>query len=99
MSTTRYSTRPARFNRVQVSILQVAKSCGIRMKDTHKTEAPCWCPFCGSNKARPTASINKDRGLFHCFRCGEGFNSLGLYCKITGASSREAYEELRNYAA
>ena len=46
-----------------------------------------------------TASINKDRGLFYCHRCEEGFNAVTLYAKIYGMSAKAAYLELSDSAA
>jgi len=35
-------------------------------------EVKCRCPFCGDGRRKLTASMNRDKGLFHCNRCGEG---------------------------
>jgi DNA primase len=64
------------------------------MKDIGRKEVRCWCPFCGNDKGRPTASINVQAGLFHCFRCGEGLNALTLFAKVVGIDNKSAYMEL-----
>jgi len=83
----------------QISIMEVAKLCNIHMKDSIGAEAICRCPFCDSGRGKLTASINKDKGLFYCFRCKEGYNSVSLYAKIFGIDSQKAYRELLDNAA
>jgi len=80
-------------------IVDVAMNCGIHMKDPSRTEIRCRCPFCDNGRGKLTASINKDKGLFYCFRCGEGLNALSLYAKVYGTSTQIAYEELTNIVA
>ena len=46
-----------------------------------------------------TASINTDKGLFYCHRCGEGLNAVSLYAKVYGTSTQDAYKELLGIAA
>ena len=79
---------------LNISIIEIARHCNIRTKETGRRETPCWCPFCGGDKGKPTASINATRGLFHCFRCGEGCNSLTLFAKVYGVNNKQAYSEL-----
>ena len=83
----------------EISIVDVAKSCGIHMKDPNRTEIKCRCPFCANGRGKLTASINQEKGLFHCFRCKEGLNAITLYAKINGIDSSDAYKELLDGAA
>jgi len=81
------------------SIVDVALDCGIYMKDPSCTEIRCRCPFCSNGRGKMTASINKDKGLFYCHRCGEGLNAITLYAKINGTNSSTAYKDLKDSAA
>jgi DNA primase len=83
----------------KISIVEAAKLCNIHIKDTGRAEARCRCPFCDNGRGKPTASINKDRGVFHCFRCGEGLNSVTLFAKINGMDTKVAYRELMEKVA
>ena len=84
---------------IEFSIVEVARDCGIHMKDPNRREIRCRCPFCGGGRGELTASINQDKGLFHCFRCGEGLNAISLYAKINGTDNPTAYKELMENAA
>jgi DNA primase len=69
------------------------------MKDRGRAEVRCLCPFCGKGRSgKLTASINRYKGLFHCFRCGEGHSAVSLYAKIHGIDTTEAYMELLDRA-
>ena len=68
----------------ELSIMEVARLCNIHTKDTAKAELRCRCPFCDRGRGKLTASINKNKGLFYCFRCGEGLNAVTLYSKVFG---------------
>ena len=81
-------------NIIQISIVTVASLCNIEIRDTGRTEVRCRCPFCAGSERKFTASINKDKGLFHCHRCGEGLNAVTLYAKVHGVDTQVAYDEL-----
>jgi len=78
----------------KISILEVARRCNIHVKDSGRAEVRCRCPFCDKGHGKPTASINESKGLFHCFRCGEGMNAVALYAKIYDTCTQTAYKEL-----
>ena len=46
------------------------------------------CPF--HDDHRPTASINTEKGLFHCFACNIGYNEAQFISKVNGISLRDA---------
>jgi len=69
------------------------------MKDQNRREIRCRCPFCDNGRGKPSASINSDKGLFYCHRCGEGLNAVTLYAKIRGTDNPTAYKELLDSAA
>ena len=77
-----------------ISIVDVARLCNIHMKDSDRAEIRCRCPFCDNGRGKLTASINRDKDLFYCFRCKEGLNSVSMYAKIEGIDTQVAYREL-----
>lgn len=83
----------------EFSIVDVAKSCDIHMKDPSCAEIKCRCPFCDNGRGKLTASINQDKGVFYCFRCNEGLNAITLYAKINGIDTSDAYKKLSFGAA
>lgn len=52
--------------------------------------------FAGYNKNSkiPTLSLNSQNNKYCCCRCGVGGYSIGLYAKIRGLSTKQAYREL-----
>jgi|GEM_PF-2007307 len=78
----------------QFSIIEVARLCNIQIKEQSRAEIRCRCPFCNNKRNKMTASLNESKGLFHCFRCGEGFNAVSLYAEIYGIDTKEAYQDL-----
>lgn len=76
-------------------ILEVALKCGIRFHSYRRNniELKALCPFCGDTKYH--LGINREKGMFHCFRCGERGNSISLYAKIFGVSNKDAYDSLK----
>jgi DNA primase len=84
----------------EVNIVYAAQICGIWMKENDsRNEIRARCPFCDTGKGKPTASINKHKNLFYCFRCSEGHGSISLFAKVTGSNTKQAYRELLEAAA
>ena len=79
----------------QFDIVEVAKKCGILFHYSQKNdvEYKAMCPFCGDTKYH--LGLNRQKGMFHCFRCKEKGNSVSLYAKLNGISNREAYAKLK----
>lgn len=50
------------------------------------------CPF--HNEKTPSFSVSPQKGIFHCFGCGEGGNSIGFMMKIENMSFYEAVKYL-----
>ena len=50
------------------------------------------CPFHGEKT--PSFTVNPERGIFHCFGCGEGGNVIGFVMKREGMSFPEAVRYL-----
>ncbi len=54
------------------------------------------CPF--HNENTPSFSVSPQKGIFHCFGCGEGGNSIGFLMKIENISFHEAVKRLAERA-
>lgn len=54
------------------------------------------CPF--HNEKTPSFSVSPQKGIFHCFGCGEGGNSIGFLMKIENISFYEAVTRLAERA-
>lgn len=50
------------------------------------------CPF--HNEKTPSFSVSPQKGIFHCFGCGEGGNAIGFLMKIENISFYEAVKRL-----
>lgn len=50
------------------------------------------CPFHGDKT--PSLSVNEDKGVFHCFGCGEGGDVFTFVQKIEGIDFKEALAHL-----
>jgi DNA primase catalytic core len=46
----------------------------------------------------PSLSVDRDKGLYHCFGCGESGDTFALVEKVKGVGFREALEYLKAYA-
>ena len=54
------------------------------------------CPF--HDDKNPSMHVSQDKGLFHCFSCGEGGDIFGFLMKYNNISFKEALEELAKKA-
>ena len=54
------------------------------------------CPF--HNEKTPSFSVSPQKGIFHCFGCGEGGNVIHFLMKIENISFVEAVEKLAENA-
>ena len=54
------------------------------------------CPF--HDDKNPSLHLSQDKGLFHCFSCGEGGDIFGFLMKYNNLSFKEALEELAKKA-
>jgi len=54
------------------------------------------CPF--HNEKTPSFSVSPQKGIFHCFGCGEGGNSIGFLMKKENISFYEAVTRLAERA-
>lgn len=60
------------------------------------TEVKVLCPF--HSDTVPSASINTEKNLFHCYVCGIGFNEQQFISRINNISQREAAQVLDKFA-
>jgi len=54
------------------------------------------CPFPDHSDSTPSFSVNEQKGVFNCFGCGRGGNTISFVQQITGASYIEACRELHD---
>lgn len=50
------------------------------------------CPF--HNEKTPSFNVNDEKGIYHCFGCGEGGDAFKFLMKFEGLSFQEAVESL-----
>lgn len=50
------------------------------------------CPL--HDDKRPSLSVDADRGLWHCFPCGEGGDAIGLWMRATRSDFKATVQEL-----
>ncbi len=50
------------------------------------------CPFHSENT--PSLTVNEDKGVFHCFGCGEGGDCFSFVMKIEGLTFKETLSHL-----
>ncbi len=62
---------------------------------TQGTEVKVLCPF--HQDTNPSATINTEKSLFHCWVCGIGYNEAQFISKINGISQAEAYRVLDKF--
>jgi DNA primase len=83
--------------RERISIRQVLALVGY---EPASQRGPQWrgpCPIChaGITTAKEHRfSVNVDRGLFQCFRCGRRGNQLDLWSQLSGLSLKPATVDL-----
>lgn len=80
-------------------IVQTAALCGIEFypQQRNSVEIRANCPFCGDTRYH--LGLNREKEMFHCFRCKASGNSVSLYARMHGISNREAYRALRDETA
>ena len=82
------------------TIDQIYESCRIEevvgsyLPDLKKRGANYWacCPF--HNEKTPSFSVSPTKGIYKCFGCGKGGNSVNFVMEIGGLSYPEALKEL-----
>ena len=59
-------------------------------------EVKVLCPF--HNDTNPSATINTEKSLFHCWVCGVGYNEAQFIAKINNIDISEAYRVLDKFS-
>lgn len=62
----------------------------LEFYQVHGRQKMISCPF--HEDRNPSCSVDYGEGVFHCFSCGEGGDSLTLIEKLEGLSFTEAVE-------
>ncbi len=75
-----------------VPILSVTARLGLGEPVRRGREWAVLCPL--HDDTRPSLTLNLDRGLWYCFACSEGGDSLALWQRVRGCSFAEAVREL-----
>ena len=68
----------------------------VEDKEWDNEEVQVCCPF--HNDSHPSASINTQKGLFHCWVCNIGYNEEQFVAKINNISTTDAVRLLDKYS-
>lgn len=75
----------------EVDIVDAIAKTGVEMKQEGKEMVGC-CPF--HNEKSASFKVNRAKGMYKCFGCGEGGNAVNFYMKNQGLSYPEAIRTL-----
>jgi DNA primase len=81
--------------KARVDIVTLFASFGVALTAKGKGFAGS-CPW--HEDKEPSLSVDRDKGLYHCFGCGESGDVVGLVEKMKGVGFREAMEYLKAHA-
>ena len=82
----------------KIPIVDTARRCGLVLdsRTLHHSEVEASCPFCGDHGAgKYHLSLNTDTDQYRCNLCGASGNSVTLYARLMGVTSKEAYQALK----
>ena len=79
-----------------ICIENVAYHLCLEPKERVGNEIKVICPFCGYNRVGKEASmcLNTESNKYHCFRCGAGGYSIGLFAKVKMINNTDAFNQL-----
>ena len=80
----------------KVDIVDLFESFGVKLSQRGKSYAGL-CPWHEDHE--PSLSVDREKGLYHCFGCGESGDVVDLVEKMKGLGFREALEYLRRETA
>ena len=75
-----------------VPLLEVAERLGLGEPRRVGKEYVLPCPL--HDDSRPSLRLNAERGLWHCFPCGEGGDGIELWMRVRGVTFADAVREL-----
>jgi DNA primase len=78
----------------RVDIVELFSSFGVKLTAKGKGFAGR-CPW--HDDAEPSLSVDRDKGLYHCFGCGESGDVVSLVQKVRGVGFRDALEYLKTH--
>lgn len=79
----------------KVDILSLFECFGVKLTKKGKSYTGL-CPW--HNDKNPSLSVDREKGLYNCFGCGESGDVFSLVEKMKGLSFREALEYLKNWS-
>jgi DNA primase len=78
-------------------VREVLAQCGITLGSELDTHFLIFCPF-HNNRNTPACEVDKEKGLFICFSCGENGTLMDIIMKTTKRSYFEASRLINNAA-
>lgn len=82
----------------KIPIVDTARRCGLVLdsRTLHHSEVEASCPFCGDHgTGKYHLSLNTDTDQYRCNLCGASGNSVTLYARLMGVTTKEAYQALK----
>lgn len=82
----------------KIPIVDTARRCGLVLdsRTLRREEVEASCPFCGDHGAgKHHLSLNTVTDQYRCNLCGASGNSVTLYARLMGVSTKEAYWALK----
>lgn len=77
--------------KARIDLADLIASYGIAVKTAGASKKAC-CPF--HHEKTPSFHINENKGLYHCFGCGESGDAIKFVQKMEGLSFIEAVKKL-----
>lgn len=78
-------------------VSEILRICGVSVGTELETHFLVYCPF-HYNKNTPACEVDKEKGLFICFSCGENGTILDLVMRTTNRNYFEASRVISNAA-
>lgn len=82
----------------KIPIVDTARRCGLVLdsRTLRREEVEASCPFCGDHGAgKHHLSLNTVTDQYRCNLCGASGNSVTMYARLMGVSTKEAYQALK----
>jgi DNA primase catalytic core len=81
--------------KASVDIVSLFESFGVHLAQKGKAFSGR-CPW--HDDSTPSLSVDREKGLYHCFGCGEAGDAVGLVEKMKGVGFKDALEYLKTQA-
>ena len=76
----------------QIDIVTLFEHFGVRLTKKGKSHTGC-CPW--HDDKTPSLSVDREKGLYNCFGCGESGDHFSLVMKMKGCEFKEALARLK----